>query len=219
MRSVQAAAVAGIVAAVGWSVVLAHTHKAPGVDASDAEITEYYASLNDGLAGSSGIILLTLSTIGFLWFMGVIRDRIGANEPKLYGTVFMGGGIVFACILFVGLSVLVAPAVLANESNRAVDPDTAAMTRALASVLLSVIVPRMASVFILSFSTLSLRTGAMARWVVYASYVVGILMLLGVTFAAPPVYLFPAWVGFVSLLLLIRPPEIVKGPLSPAPDA
>ena len=37
-----------------------------------------------------------IAVAGFLWFMAVIRDRMGDREPKLFATVFFGGGIIIA---------------------------------------------------------------------------------------------------------------------------
>jgi hypothetical protein len=33
--------------------------------------------------------------IAFLWFIGVIRDRIGAREDRFFATVFLGSGLLF----------------------------------------------------------------------------------------------------------------------------
>jgi hypothetical protein len=207
LRTVQSAAVAGVVAAVGWSVVLASMLDAPPLDASDAEINEYYLNVTEGLAAADGVELLAVATIGFLWFIGVIRNRVGKAEPKLFGTVFLGSGILFAAVLFAGVAALAAPAVLATETDRVVDPDVAAMARSMARILLGAVAPRIGSVFVFSFSTLALRTGALPRWVLVVSYLAGTFMFVSVTLATLPLYLFPGWVAFVSVVLLLHPPS------------
>ena len=39
--------------------------------------------------------LLPFAGIAFLWFMGVLRDRMGANEDRFLATVFLGSGLLF----------------------------------------------------------------------------------------------------------------------------
>ena len=38
--------------------------------------------------------------IAFLWFIGVVRDRIGEFEDRFFATVFLGSGLVFLATLF-----------------------------------------------------------------------------------------------------------------------
>ncbi len=217
-RSLQSAAVAGIIAAVGWIVALTYLIiDLPPLDASDAEIVAHYVEVDGVLSVLVHLQLLTFATIGFLWFVGVIRHRIGAAEPKLFGTVFFGSGIMLAVLLFVGIAVGAAPAVLVGEADRMVDPDVAATTRTIARIILGVVTPRIASLFILSMSTLALRTGALPKWLIVASYLTGIANLVNVTFASPNVYVFPVWMTVVSVYLLVAAPHMADV-ASPLPD-
>jgi hypothetical protein len=36
--------------------------------------------------------LVPFAGIAFLWFVGVLRDRIGAREDRFFATVFLGSG-------------------------------------------------------------------------------------------------------------------------------
>lgn len=203
VRSIEAAAAAGIVAAVGWVIALTDLLDAPDVDASDSEILAYYAD-PPGLSAMVSLQILVFATMGFLWFMAVVRNRIGEAEPKLFGTVFFGGGILFAALMFVGSAALAAPEVLGDEGERLLDADAAAMTRTFARIVLGVFAPRLGSLFVFSLSALALRTGALALWLVVVSYGVGIAMFVNVTFSTPNMYLFPFWIALVSFVLLIR---------------
>ena len=49
-----------------------------------------------------GLLLLPLAGIAFLWFMGVVRHNFGEYEDQFYGTVFLGSGLLFLAMLFVG---------------------------------------------------------------------------------------------------------------------
>ena len=74
----------------GWSMSLAGLLHAPGIGASDAEIDKYYADPSTATAALVWIQVLVFATIAFLWFVGVVRGRLGDREPKLFGTVFFG---------------------------------------------------------------------------------------------------------------------------------
>jgi hypothetical protein len=39
--------------------------------------------------------LLPFAGIAFLWFMGVLRDRMGSHEDRFIATVFLGSGLSF----------------------------------------------------------------------------------------------------------------------------
>jgi len=57
------------------------------------------------LAGNSRTVevalnLIPFSGIAFLWFIGVVRDRMGALEDRLFATVFLGSGLLFLALLF-----------------------------------------------------------------------------------------------------------------------
>jgi hypothetical protein len=45
--------------------------------------------------------LIPFAGIAFLWFIGVLRDRIGELEDRFFATVFFGSGLVFLATLFV----------------------------------------------------------------------------------------------------------------------
>ncbi|MBV9530179.1 MAG: hypothetical protein JO283_03660 [Bradyrhizobium sp.] len=46
-----------------------------------------YVSLAMNLAPFAGV--------AFLWFVGVLRDRLGGREDQFFATVFLGSGLVF----------------------------------------------------------------------------------------------------------------------------
>jgi hypothetical protein len=123
LLSIEAAAIAGIVCAVGWSLSLRGLLGSPGIGASDAEIREYYADVSNGTAAVVWLQVLVVSTIAFLWFIGVIRGRLGDREPRLFGTVFFGSSILLAALVFLGSAFLSAPAVLLAVGERTPDPD------------------------------------------------------------------------------------------------
>jgi hypothetical protein len=216
LASIEAAAVAGISCAVGWSFALRGLLGSPGVSASRAEIIAYY---NDPEVGRYIVLylqVLVAATIAFLWFVGVVRTRLGDNEPKLFGTVFLGASLLLAGSLFVGAALLAAPAVVVEVGGMAPDASASSLSRAVAAIILSVFAPRIATLVMLSTATLSRATGALPRWLIVLSYVVGVAEFVNVTIAEPTVYVFPAWMALVSVVLLVRrPPHGFELPAQP----
>jgi hypothetical protein len=45
--------------------------------------------------------LVPFSGIAFLWFIGVVRDRLGSYEDRFFATVFLGSGLLFLAMLFI----------------------------------------------------------------------------------------------------------------------
>ena len=43
--------------------------------------------------------LLPFAGIAFLWFIGVVRDRIGEGEDRFFATVFLGSGLLFVAMM------------------------------------------------------------------------------------------------------------------------
>jgi hypothetical protein len=55
---------------------------------------------------------------------------------------------------------------------------------------------------------------------VWLTYVVGLLELINVSIATPTVYVMPAWIALVSIVLLVRrPPHGFELETNPAPGA
>jgi hypothetical protein len=203
---VEAAAIAGLVCAVGWSVGLRGLLVTPSIDASPEQITAFYA---DPDAGHNTLLLLQLlvvATLAFVWFVGVVRGRLGDAEPKLFGTAFLGGAVLLASVVLIGTAALAAPSVLVDVGGKIPDPGAVGISRAMAVILLSVVAPRVATLVVFSTATLGRSTGALPLWLVWLSYAIGTAEFINVTVAAPTIYLFPAWIAIVSIVLLIRRP-------------
>jgi hypothetical protein len=204
LASVEAAAIAGIICAAGWSIGLGVLLKGPAAGASDAEIVRFYSGADVGRDAVFALQVIVFATIAFIWFVGVVRSRLGAQEPRLVGTVFLGGAILVAGLMFVGAAALAAPSVLV-EAGGTPDPGAVSMSRALAVTVLSVFAPRVATLVMFSTAALARRTRALPRWLIVLTYVVGIVEFVNVTISTPAVYVFPAWIALVSVVLLVRP--------------
>jgi len=204
LASVESAAIAGIICAAGWSIGLSVLLKSPVAGASDAEIRRFYGGPDVGRDAVLALQVIIFATIAFIWFVGVVRSRLGEQEPKLVGTVFLGGAIILAGLTLVGAAVLAAPSVLV-EAGGTPDPGAAAISRALAVTVLSVFTPRVATLVMFSTAALARRARALPRWLIVLTYVVGLAEFVNVTISTPTVYVFPAWIALVSVVLLVRP--------------
>ncbi len=49
--------------------------------------------------------LMPFAGIAFLWFIGVVRDRLGVYEDQFFSTVFLGSGLLFLAMIFVSMAI------------------------------------------------------------------------------------------------------------------
>lgn len=129
-------------------------------------------------------------------------DRLDAGVEATATT--SPAGAILAGLMLVGAAVLAAPAVLV-EAGGTPDPGAASISRALAVTVLSVFTPRVATLVMFSTAALARGTRALPRWLIVLTYVVGIVEFVNVTISTPAVYVFPAWIALVSVVLLVRP--------------
>jgi len=115
--------------------------------------------------------LVPFAGIAFLWFIGVVRDQLGAIEDRLFSTVFLGSGLLFVAMLFVGAGT--STSLMATLAGTSVNAEVYAFGRNTIRSLFSVYAMRMAAVFTLAVSTVGIRTSGVPRWVCYLGYLVG----------------------------------------------
>jgi hypothetical protein len=153
--------------------------------------------------------------VAFMWFLGVLRDRLGAKEDKFFATVFLGSGLMFLGMLFVAASAfggLIRAYAAAPQALY--DNATFAFARAFAYDVMHVYAFKMAAVFMISTSTLILHTRITARWIALLGYLSAALILLGSEYLDLFLFVFPCWVLLISVYILIdnfRGPEEAAG--------
>lgn len=153
LRTPRAAGIAGIVFAVLLTTALV--------------LLRIAARSQAGLTNAKLVMvphLVPFAGIAFLWFIGVVRDRIGEREDRFFATVFLGSGLLFVATLFAASGVF--SGVLANvTSTPPVAPmEALVLNQNIAAVILHMYVMRMAAVFTISTATIGLRTGFLPRW-------------------------------------------------------
>ena len=205
LRSIEAAAIAGIIHSVLLVVALRMLLGTPAITASRAEINAFYQDPPSPLRGVLAFDLVVFAIIGFIWFVAVIRHRIGEREPRFFATVFFGGGILYAAMTLVGAASLAAPVVLQEIGDQMPEPGVAGMTRSFGILVLAEAVPRVQALVVFSTAALGRLTHTLPTWLLWLSYLFGLGLLVVVTFFRPGVYAFPVWVAVVSLTILARP--------------
>jgi hypothetical protein len=212
LRTPRAAAVAGIVFSALLISSLALLRLS--VPADPAVAGGWLTDSGKRAAVAIGLNLIPFAGIAFLWFIGVIRDRIGAHEDRFFATVFLGSGLLFVGMLFVAAAV--AGGLIAGiASSGSPGAGTLALGRNVTSILLNVYTMRMAAVFTLTTVTIARRTQIVSRWLTVAGIVTALVLLLGVAISPWVELLFPAWILAVSIEILAASPKALSGAADP----
>ncbi|MGO4387800.1 hypothetical protein AB4Y85_09705 [Microvirga sp. 2YAF29] len=201
LRTPRAAAVAGIAFSILLVIIFWGFRSAVPADPLDPGIW---------LVGGSGHVALALNLIpfagiAFLWFIGVLRDRLGSEEDRFFATVFLGSGLLFLAVLFVAATIVGALLLMApsNESGEMGAASTFHFARAVAYILINVYAIKMAGVFMISTSTVVIYTGIAPRWMAGIGYALAALVLLGSFYISWSIMVLPVWVLLISVHILL----------------
>ncbi|GAB4373441.1 MAG: hypothetical protein Kow00121_16700 [Elainellaceae cyanobacterium] len=202
LRAPKAAAIAGIVFSVLLIISLVLILNSTTSNPSDAGIA-FIANKNTLLA----LNLIPFSGIAFLWFIGVVRDRLGEREDQFFATVFFGSGLLFLAMLFAASAVSGSLLLLYDDaSNPSIVSTYYNLGRTVTRVILNTYGIRMAGVFMISIGTLFLRSRAVPGWMALLGYGLAALMLLrigSIDRLGWVFMLFPLWVLLISVYILI----------------
>jgi hypothetical protein len=209
-RSVESAAIAGLAFAILSFISRVLLTSPPDVTAPEAEITAWYSDAGNRTSLTLGLSLSIVAAISFLWFMAVIRRRIGDREDKFFATVFLGSGIILSAVMLVGAATLASTAVVVDLADGDVpDVDVLNALTGLGTTLLILVLVRVQAVFIVSASTLALRTSAFNSWISYLGYGIALAMFFVPLLMEPLRVGFPIWIAILSIALLIRKDDLI----------
>jgi MFS family permease len=150
------------------------------------------------------INLIPFAGVAFLWFIGVVRDRLAEAEDRLFATVFLGSGLIFLVLMFVATAVFGAIVLVHAAHPEALrDSPAFALARAFAYTLVNVYAIRMAGVFMLITSTIALRTAFIARWMAAPGFAMGLFLLFASQWVDWSFIVFPVWALLISVYLLV----------------
>ena len=199
LRTPRAAAVAGIAFAVLLTAALVLVRLAVPSDPNEAGDW-----LTDGRRRDSVILALNLlpfAGISFLWFIGVVRDRIGQAEDRLFATVFLGSGLLFIAMLFA--TGAIAGGLVLSVSDRPA-ADVWPFGRRIIFTLFTVYAMRMAAVFAISTTTIATRLRLAPRWLTVLGLATGAVLLLTSGVFPWIELIFPTWVLVFSIYILVE---------------
>jgi hypothetical protein len=201
LRTPRAAAVAGVVFSV--LLIFALVVLRLSVPIRPAVPGAWLTNSGRRTAVAIALNLIPFAGIAFLWFVGVVRDRIGDREDRFFATVFLGSGLLFVAMLMVGAAVaggFLSGLGLSGPAGASSLP----FGRRISVILLNVFSMRMAAVFTLSTVTIARHTHLVSRLLTIAGLVIALVLLVSAGRLAWVELLFPAWILAVSLEILIR---------------
>ena len=199
LRAPRAAAIAGLVFSVLLIASVLLLRQA--VPADPLEAGAWLATRADTVA--LALQLVPFAGIAFLWFIGVLRDRLGEREDRFFATVFLGSGLLFLAMLFFSAAVA-GGLIIAHtaEAERLAGSPTFTLGRAITYEIMNVYAVKMAGVFMIATSTLALRTGFLAPWIAFLGYALALALLLSGRHIEGILLVFPVWVLLTSLYIL-----------------
>jgi hypothetical protein len=200
LRTPRAAAVAGIIFSV--LLITALVLLRVSVPAHPAVPGAWLTDSRRRAAVAIALNLVPFAGIAFLWFIGVLRDRIGQREDRFFATVFLGSGLLFVGMLFVAAALaggLIASVAPSGPPNGGALP----LGRHVTALLVNVYSMRMAAVFTLTTVTIARRTKIVAGWLTIAGLASALVLLVTVGIVAWVELLFPAWILALSIDILV----------------
>src|SRR6266545_6604294 len=216
LRTPRAAAVAGIVFSV--LLISALVLLRLSVPAHPGVAGAWLTDPGRRAAVAIALNLVPFAGIAFLWFIGVLRDRIGEREDRFFATVFLGSGLLFVGMLFVAAAVADGLIAAASRPSGPLWADTLALGRDVSAILVNVYSMRMAAVFTLTTVTIARRTQIVSRWLTVAGIVAAVVLLVGVGISAWVELLFPAWILALSIDILAAGLRVSTGGTGTVPQ-
>ena len=159
------------------------------------------------LESNSGSVALALNLmpfagIAFLWFIGVLRDRLGRQEDQFFATVFFGSGLLLLAMLFTAAAIIGAILIaFATHPQELIGSATFHFARATAYSLVNVYMIKMASVFMITTSTVAIYT-ALRRVGWRSSALRWRLSCYSEVSISAGALVFPVWVFLLSASIL-----------------
>jgi hypothetical protein len=201
LKTPRAAAIAGIIFSllfvssqllIRQSIVQAPPQSAAEVKSRSTEI-------------SRALNLAPFAGIAFLWFIAVFRDHLGELEDRFFATVFLGSGLLYLAMIFASAALAGGLLrVLNGGSANLVESGIYAVSRAQMSQLMNLYAIKMAGVFMITASTIAVRTGIVPRPMALLGYALALAMLLSSGSIEWIPLVFPAWVFLMSVFILIE---------------
>lgn len=201
LKTPKAAAIAGIL----FSVLLMSSQlliwsSIPAIPSHSAlELVDHSNTV------SLALNMLPLAGVAFLWFIAVVRDRLGVLEDRFFATVFLGSGLLYLAMTFTsGAMADGLIRTLQGTPELGTQTGTYALARAQIYGTMNTYGLKMAGVFMFSTSTILVRTRIVRRWIPFLGFGLAITLLLAVGTIQWIPFVFPAWVFLISADILFQ---------------
>lgn len=200
LKAPRAGAIAGIVFSILFIISLVLIR----ISVPDNLLDAGSRLLGSGKTVSLALNLLPFAGIAFLWFIGVLRDRIGAYEDRFFATVFLGSGLMFLAMLFASSAVAGGIMMIYGAvPGKLMESGIYTFGRTVAYQTMNVYAVKMAGVFMITTCTLAIRTGIFPRWMAFLGYGLALLLLLSIGYIFWVPIVFPLWVLLISVHILL----------------
>ena len=201
MRTPRAAAIAGIIFSLLFitSLLLVWVSIPADPLGPATEVINHLKTI------SFSLNLLPFAGIAFLWFIAVVRDRLGELEDRFFATVFLGSGLLFIAMVFSAAAAAGGIlTVLGSGPENLVQSGAYALGRAEIAQTMHIYAMKMAGVFMITTSTISVKTRSFPHWMAVLGYVLALALLLSVGTIVWIPLVFPLWVLLISAYILIE---------------
>ena len=181
--------------------------RSPRLDASDAELIQYYTSSGADLTLLGGLYLLPFAAVAFLWFIAALREWVEHSSrtiDHLLSTVQMLSGVSFITLVFVAAGAVTIVTLSERFSEVPIDDTLARQFPLLGRTLLIVFGMRMAAIFVTSTAKIGGGAKLYPPWFIFGSYAVAAALFLTATLNVWLVVVFPVWVAVLCGLIWQR---------------
>ncbi len=201
LRTPRAAALAGIL----FGLLLISSQLLIWWSIPSNPLTPASEAIRDSKALAIALNLLPFAGIAFLWFIAVVRDRIGDFEDRFFSTVFLGSGLLYVAMMFISAAIAGAViALLASAPDSVATSAAYLLGRAEVYRISTLFGTKMAGVFMMSTSTIFVRTAVAPRWLAITGYIFAVALLLSVGRFYWVAAIFPFWVLLISACMLVQ---------------
>lgn len=201
LKTPRAAAIAGIVFSLLMFTIFWLLRRSIPADPLEPGI---WLTVDTGMI-KLALNLVPVAGVAFLWFIGVLRDRLGQHEDRFFATVFLGSGLLFLAMLFVAAATIGAITLMVSvaEPNDLTGSVSFRYARAAAFIVANVYASKMAAVFMFSTSTVVIYTGIAPRWMAYIGFLLALIVLIGGQYIGWSLAVLPVWVLVISVYILM----------------
>jgi len=197
LKTANAAAIAGLL----FSLLLMAAFALLRISVHPQELGSWLRTNSQTVALATNLV--PFAGIAFLWFIGVLRDRLGELEDRFFATVFFGSGLLFLSMLFLACSfvdgVLIA---FATKPEEMIGSATFQFVRAAIYAMINVYMVKMAGVFMITTSPIAPYTGFAPRWLAVSGFALALLLLFGSYYISWSFAVFPFLVFLLSVCIL-----------------